>query len=155
MSNSQDRAALKKAVYDKLLSLESDELASAVAHFEAHMKDSVLDSRAVRDTDDLVASNEEVGLAAAFSHPVQAHHAKVDVIENLDFTPTDTVRHGAIVTFDGRHLVVAVSTARFQVDGETYMGISPESPIFKAMDGLQAGDSFTFQGKEIEIEDVL
>ncbi len=155
MSNSQDRAALKKAVYDRLLSLESDELASAQAHFEAHMKDSVLDARSVRDTDDLVASNEEVGLAAAFSHPVQAHHAKVDVIENLDFAPTDTVRQGAIVTLDGRHLIVAVSTARFEVGGETYMGVSPESPIFKAMEGLQAGDSFAFQGKDIEIEDVL
>ena len=155
MSNPQDRAALKKAVYDKLLSLESEELASAQAHFEAHMKDSVLDSRSVRDTDDMVASNEEVDLAAAFSHPVQAHHAKVDVIENLDFSPTDTVRQGAIVTFDGRHLIVAVSTTRFEVNGETYMGISPESPIYKAMDGLQAGDTFTFHGKEVEIEDVL
>ncbi|MDF1717274.1 MAG: hypothetical protein P1U75_11485 [Antarcticimicrobium sp.] len=154
MSTSQDRAALKKAVYDRLLSLESEELASAVAHYEAHMKESVLDDREGHDNDELAGSTEEVGLAAAFHHPVMTHHAKVDVIENLDFTPTDTVRPGAIVTLDGRHLIVAVSTARFEVGGVTYMGISPESPIYKAMDGLQAGDSFAFQGREIEIEDV-
>ncbi|TDK51793.1 hypothetical protein [Antarcticimicrobium luteum] len=155
MSNSQDRAALKKAVYDRLLSLESEELATAVAHYEAHMQGSVLDDREGHDTDDLATSTEEVGLAAAFHHPVMTHHAKVDVIENLDFAPCDTVRSGAIVTLDGRHLVVAVSTARFDVDGVTYMGISPESPIFKAMNGLKAGESFDFQGREIGIEDVL
>ncbi|GAA6200014.1 hypothetical protein [Aquicoccus sp. SU-CL01552] len=155
MSNSQDRAALKKAVTDKLLSLESEELATALAHYEAHMEGSVLDDREGHDRDEISASTEAVGLAAAFHHPVMTHHAKVDVIENLDFTPTDTVRPGAIVTFDGRKLIVAVSTARFDVDGVTYMGISPESPIYKAMDGLKAGDSFAFQGREIEIEDVL
>lgn len=154
MSTSQDRAALKKAIYDKLLSLESEELATAMAHYEAHMQGSVLDDREGHDSDELAASTGEVGLAAAFHHPVMTHHAKVDVIENLDFTPTETVRPGAIVTLDGRHLIVAVSTARFEVDGVTYMGISPESPIYKAMNGLQAGDSFSFQGREIEIEDV-
>lgn len=155
MSNPQDRAALKQAVRDKLLSLESAELASAISHLEEYMKDSVLDERAVRDKDDLVASNENVDLAAAFSHPVQTHHAKVDVIENLDFALTDTVQPGALVSFDDRNFIVAVSTGRFEVDGKTYMGISPQSPIYKAMDGLKAGDSFSFQGKEIEIQDVL
>lgn len=155
MSNPQDRAARKKAVYEKLLSLESAELANAIAHLDEYMKDSILDERSVRDKDDLVASNENVDLAAAFSHPVQTHHAKVDVIENLDASLTDTVRPGALVSFDGRNFIVAVSTGRFEVDGETYMGISEQSPIYKAMDGLQAGEVFTFNGKEIEIQDVL
>ncbi|MDX2483018.1 MAG: hypothetical protein QNK42_05100 [Pseudodonghicola sp.] len=155
MSNSQDRAALKKTVYDKLMSLEAGELATARSHYEAHMKASVLDDRQGHDTGELAASTGEMGLAAAFHHPVMTHDAKVDVIENLDIELTDTVQPGAVVCFDGRHFIVAVSTVRFDVNGSTYMGISPESPIYKAMAGLKAGDSFTFQGKDIEIDDVL
>lgn len=155
MSNSQDRAALKKSVQDALLALESEELATAREHLQAHIKDSILDASEVRDTDEYVASNEQVDLAEAFSHPVTTHEAKVDVIENTDFALTDTVRPGAVVVVDGRRFIVAVSTRRFEVGGETYMGISQESPIYKAMEGLQAGESFTFHGKDVEIEDVL
>lgn len=155
MSNSQDRAALKKSVYDSLLALETEELTTAREHLQAHIKDSILDASEVRDTDEYVASNEQVDLAEAFSHPVTTHEARVDVIENLDFALTDTVRPGAVVVVDGRHFVVAVSTRRFDVGGVSYMGISQESPIYKAMEGLKAGESFAFNGKDVDIEDVL
>lgn len=154
MSN-QERAALKKAVQDRIMSLEAEELATAKAHYEAFMKDSVLDDREMHDKDDIADSRESADLAHAFEGPLMAHHAKVDMLENLDFALTDTVQPGAVVFFDNRRFVVAVSTGRFELDGETYMGISTQSPIYKAMAGLQAGDMFTFHGKEIEIEDVI
>ena len=75
----------------------------------------------VRDTDDLADSSECVDLAEPFSHPVQTHEAKVDVIENLDFSLTDTVRPGAVVVVDGRHFIVAVSTRRFDVDRNNFV----------------------------------
>lgn len=155
MSHSQDRAAFKQAVQDKMMSLEAAELASAVAHYEAFMADVRLDGRETHDKDDIVGARENADLAAAFDHPVQAHHAKIDVIENMDFALTDTVGPGAVVIFADRRFIVAVSTVRFDVGGETYMGISTQSPIYKAMVGLQAGDSFEFNGKEIVIQDVL
>ncbi|MEX0368147.1 MAG: hypothetical protein AB3N22_18935 [Ruegeria sp.] len=155
MSSEQDRAARKKAIHDGLMSLEAEELATAKAHYEAFMKDSRLDDREGHDKDDIAASRENADLAAAFDTPVQAHHAKIDVIENTDFSLTDTVGPGAVVIFDDRRLVVCVSTSRFDVEGETYMGISTQSPIYKAMAGLQAGDSFTHNGTEHEVEDVL
>lgn len=155
MSQSQDRAALKQAVHDKMMSLEAAELASAIAHYEAFMTEAKLDDREVHDKDDIVGARENADLAAAFDHPVQAHHAKIDVIENMDFSLTDTVGPGALVTFSDRSFIVAVSTTRFEVDGVTYMGISTQSPIYKAMTGLRAGDVFSFNGKETEIQDVL
>ncbi len=155
MPATQDRAALKQAIRDKMLSLESEELATAIAHYEAFLKDAVLDKREAHDNDDVAGARENIDLAAAFDHPVQAHHAKIDVLENLDFSVTDVVRPGAAVSFGGRNFVVAVSTARFDVNGQTYMGISPQSPIYKAMDGLSAGDVFVHNGREVEIEDVL
>lgn len=150
-----DRAALKQAIHDKIMSLEEAELASAIAHYEAFLKESQLDEREGHDKDDLVGARESADLAAAFDHPVQAHHAKIDVLENLDFALTDTVQPGAVVRFNGRNFVIAVSTARFEVDGQTYMGISQQSPIYKAMVGLEAGDCFVHNGTEIELQDVL
>ncbi len=150
-----DRAALKKAVHEKMRSLEAAELADAKAHYESFLADSKLDNREMHDKDDIVGSRENLELAAAFDHPVQAHHAKIDVIENTDFALTDTVGPGAVVILGDRRFIVAVSTTRFEVEGETYMGISMQSPIYKAMNGLKAGDSFTLNGREMEIVDVL
>ena len=60
-----------------------------------------------------------------------------------------------MVGFGGRYVIVAVSTAQFDHDGVTYMGISPQSPIFQAMNGLAAGDSFTIHGKDVTIDEVF
>ncbi|GGH34537.1 hypothetical protein SAMN05444007_10740 [Cribrihabitans marinus] len=155
MSTKEDRAALKQAVHDKLLSLEEAELAAAIAHYRAYMADSRLDGREVHDKDDMVGSRENADLAAAFDAPVQAHHAKVDAIENTDFALTDTVEPGALVVLQNRSFIVCVSTARFEVNGTAYMGISPQSPIYQAMAGLKAGESFEHNGISFEIEDVL
>ncbi len=155
MMTEADRAARKKAIVDKLMSLEAQELATAQAHYDAFLKDAQLDDREAHDKDDIAASRENADLAAAFDAPVHAHHAKIDVIENTNFGLTDTVQPGAVIKFNNRRFVVCVSTTRFDVDGKTYMGISTQSPIYLAMVGLQAGDVFTHNGAEFEVQDVM
>ncbi len=155
MTTKQDREALKKAVHDRLMSLEEAELAAAKAHYESFLRDSRLDDREAHDKDDIADARESADLAAAFDHPVHAHHAKIDAIENTDFSVTDVVKPGAVVSFNNRHFVVIVSTAKFDCDGVTYMGISTQSPIYKVLDGLRAGDSFVFNGREMTLDDVF
>lgn len=155
MTAQTDPAARKKAIIDRLMALEAQELEAAQAHHEAFLKESQLDDREVHDKDDIAASRESADLAAAFDGPVHAHHAKIDVIENTDFGPKETVEPGAVVKLNDRHFVVCVSTTRFDVDGEIYMGISPQSPIYLAMAGLQKGDVFTHNGTEFEIQEIL
>jgi transcription elongation GreA/GreB family factor len=155
MTDQAERAAEKKAIIDRLMSLEAQELATAQAHYDAFLKDAQLDDREGHDKDDIAASRENADLAAAFDAPVHAHHAKIDVIENTNFGITDTVQPGAVIKFNNRRFVVCVSTTRFDVDGKTYMGISTQSPIYLAMIGLQAGDVFPNNGTEFEVQDVL
>lgn len=155
MSATPDRAVLKQAIHAKMMALEEAELATAIAHYEAYLKEAQLDRSESHDTDEIADAREARDLAAAFDHPVQAHHAKIDVLENLDFGPSETIQPGAVVSFNGRNFVVAVSTTRFDVDGQTYMGISTQSPIYQAMKGLAVGDTFSFNGREIKVQDVL
>lgn len=155
MDDTRDKAALKQKLHDKMHALEEAELASAWEHYERFLKEAVLDDREAHDTSDLAEARESADLAAAFDHPVHTHQAKLDALEAIDFSLTDTVRPGALVVFNDRHFVVAVSTTRFELDGVSYMGISPQSPIYKSMEGLHAGESFTFNGRDIELQAVL
>ena len=151
----QDKLALKMSLRDRMLELEATELSTAQEHHERFIEEAKLDGREQHDTSDMAEARENADLAAAFDHPVKDHHAKIDVLENLDFSVTEHVRPGAVVGFGGQFVVVSVSTARFDHEGATYMGISPQSPIYKAMDDLEAGQSFVLNGKAITIEDVF
>jgi transcription elongation GreA/GreB family factor len=50
--------------------------------------------------------------------------------------------------------VVAVSTEPFDYEGATLMGISPDSPVYKAAEGMQVGDVFEVNGKTWSIDDI-
>ncbi|MGV6848756.1 MAG: hypothetical protein ACWA5A_10290 [Marinibacterium sp.] len=152
---SNDRVALKLKLRDRMRAMEETELATALAHYEAHLKEARLDDREQHDNDDIADAVSEAELAKAFDHPVHTHQAKLAAIEEIDFGLTDTVRPGAVVVFNNRHFVVSVSTARFDCEGTTYMGISTQSPVYKAIEGLSKGDVFTLNGREIELQDVF
>jgi transcription elongation GreA/GreB family factor len=150
-----DPATLKARLRDRMHQLEEDELATAIAHYERFLAEAVLDDREQHDNSEIAEAREHADLAVAFDHPVHTHQAKLGVIEATDFGVTDVVGPGAVVSFGGRSFVVAVSTSKFDCEGETYMGISIQSPIYKAMAGLGEGDSFTFNGREITLDRVF
>lgn len=151
----QDRAALKARLHDRMKALEEAELAAALEHYKAHMAESRLDDREQHDNDDISDSATEVNLAQGFEHPVEEHRAKIEAIEEMDFSVADVVRPGAAVVVDGKHFVISVATARFDCEGETWMGISTQSPIYLAMDGLAAGESFQMAGRDMTIDEVF
>lgn len=151
----QDKHALKSTLRNRMLSLEAEELTAAKEHHDRFLAEARLGDREQFDNSDIAEARENADLAAAFDHPVKDHQSKIDVLENLDFSVTEQVQPGAVVGFNGKHLVVAVATAQFEHEGVSYMGISPQSPIYKAMDGLAAGDCFLFNGKEIAIDEVF
>lgn len=155
MPRQTDRATLKARIRDRMLSLEAAELAAAKAHYETFLQEAKLDENESHDTDDVADARGNADLAAAFEHPMQTHHAKIDVLENLDFAVTDTVAPGAVVGFGGRRFVVSVATSQFDLDGVSYMGISPQSPIYAVIDGLQEGDSFRHNGRDMVLDTVF
>ncbi|WP_254684622.1 hypothetical protein SuNHUV7_24150 (plasmid) [Pseudoseohaeicola sp. NH-UV-7] len=155
MSDMTDKQALKTKLRDTMLALEAEELETAVAHYEHYLHEAMTDERDNPDREDIALARGNADLAAAFDHPVHTHHAKIDAIENANFSVTDVVRPGAVVAFNNRHFIVVASTKRFDCDGITYMGISTASPIYKAMEGLQAGDTFTHNGQTFTLQDVM
>lgn len=151
----KDHTALKDAIRGRMMQMEASELATAVEHYGRFLGESVLDDREGHDNSEIAEARESADLAAAFDAPVHTHQARLDAIEGIDFSPTDTVRPGAIVAFNNRHFVVAVATSRFECKGTEYMGISTQSPIYRAIEGLGAGDEFTYNGRSYTLDEVF
>ncbi|MDN5787907.1 hypothetical protein [Pseudorhodobacter sp.] len=155
MPNKTTRLARKTAVRAAMLALEQAELDYAEEKHDSTAEESLLDDRENWDKDDIAMSRTAADQAMALDQPVFIHTAKIEALEEMDFALTDTVEPGAIVVVGGRNFVVAVATSQFDCDGKTYMGISEDSPIFRAMDGLKAGESFDLNGKTLKIDDVI
>jgi hypothetical protein len=143
-----DKAALKA----RMMALEEEDLAAAREHYEAYLSGTHLPEAEVHDPEDMAQARIAIDLADAFDEPIHGHEAKLAALRALDFGPKTVAEPGAVVGFGGRRFVVAVATRRFEVEGETYMGISPDSPIYRVIDGLSQGETFRHQGREMVLE---
>jgi len=144
--------AAKQRVKAALLSQAKaalEALSGQVGHDRAATRFADGDSYTV---DDLSQADEADDLGGLFEQSLARQRAAVQAIQDLDFTPTDTVRPGAVVGFDGSRYVVGVVSDEFEVDGTTYEGISADSPIHALIAGLHLGDEFTFNGQAHRIE---
>ena len=82
------------------------------------------------------------------------HADHLDLINKISFEPTDVVKPGAVVSVNGRCMIVAASKSQFTIDGRDFMGISTQAPIYKSLEGKKAGDSFEFNNQKFTIEAV-
>lgn len=98
---------------------------------------------------------DEAGDLVGIFEKVQAtQDADVATIADLDVSPTDTVRPGALVEFDGGHYLVGIVGPAVEVDGVSYEGLSGDSPLYAVLSGKRAGDTFSFRDKEHTLDSV-
>lgn len=65
------------------------------------------------------------------------------------------VGFGALVITNLQSFFVAASIGEFKFDEHDFFIISAQTPIFKAMEGKEAGDTFEFRGRRYTITDVI
>lgn len=62
---------------------------------------------------------------------------------------------GAVVFTESQKFFIGVSLGELKLDGDSYFAISGKSPLFKAMEGKAAGESFHFREKQIQIQQIF
>ena len=82
------------------------------------------------------------------------HLEHLETIHKISFTPKKVVEPGAVISVNGRCMIVAVSKPMFTIDGRNFIGISTNAPIYKELAGKKTGDSFVFNGNTFKIESV-
>jgi len=64
------------------------------------------------------------------------------------------VSSGSLVFTNQGVYFISIGLGKVKLDGQLYFCISPQAPVAQKMVGLQAGSSFDFQGKLINIQDI-
>jgi hypothetical protein len=146
--NAVDKGQVKDAL---LRQVEADLQA---ARGDVARKDSaaMLDQDSSFSVDDQSQASEAGDLGRLLEGREQRQAGIRAQIEKLDFGPRSEVGPGAIIGFDGDRYVVGVVAAAFECDGATYEGIAADAPIYAALEGLHAGDTFSFAGHDHRID---
>ena len=97
-------------------------------------------------------AREAIGFAVALDMPVHDHADKLERLREIDFGPKTEVAEGAVIDIGGRLFVISVATAEFSCQGQKVMGISPQAPLYQALEGLSAGDTADVNGRAVTIE---
>jgi len=68
---------------------------------------------------------------------------------------SNEVRPGAIVITAQQNLFVSISLGQVNFDGESFVAISTQSPLYQIIQNKKAGDKFSFRGRDIVITDII
>jgi len=144
--------AAKRRVKDVLLAQAEAALRSSRGGIAEQDSAAMLDADVPDSVDDLSQSGEAGDMGELLETVEDRQKEILTRIEGLDFGPKTAVAPGALVGFGGTRFVVGVVAAEFECDGVTYEGLSSDSPIYAALEGLRLGDTFTFGGHDHRID---
>lgn len=145
----------KSGIKERLLDVEAKRLSDARNSYDRFALDSQVDATESRDHDEISRAVGGGELAQGVEGLLHSHNNALQAVAAIDFRPRSTVEQGAAVRISGAWYVIAIATQPFDHLGEDVMGISTQSPMFKAAKGLQTGDRFELNGRTWSVEAVV
>ncbi len=67
----------------------------------------------------------------------------------------EQVEFGAVVITDKQKMFISVAMGKVTIENETYYVISTQVPVYKAMQGLKKGETFTINNNQFKIIDLF
>lgn len=144
----------KKSLQSTLVCLAAKQLEQSRRAYAEYLTGA---SRDPTEAADHQQASQEFGnaeIAEYFEGPTRSYEASLERLRAIDFGPKGFVEEGAAVRIDGRWFVIGVATQAFTCEGESYMGISTEAPIYATLAGARAGEVVRFRGRELVVESV-
>lgn len=142
----------KLRLKESLVRFIKDDIEETEMKYEDFLQGNLLDKTDVIDEDDQSHHRQSIEISDQLDKQTHVQLKNLETIEKISFGPTDIVQPGAVVSVNGRCLIVAVSKPHFRLDGRDFLGISLQSPIYQSLKGKRAGDMFTFNGMGYSIE---
>lgn len=144
----------KNKIKQALIELEKHHINEAEMKYEEFLIGNLIDNTEVVDDDDQSHHRQSIEISDQLEEQAHVHADHLEAINKISFEETDTVGPGAIVSVNGRCMIVAVSKPAFKVGDRDFLGISVQAPIYKELKGKKAGDSFEFNNRKFTIEAV-
>ena len=102
-----------------------------------------IDENETLDPEDFSRQNELGNMATRLKFMIQKAQSDLEILQDLPFETGDTVKAGSLVTTDSYVFFVGIAVHPFDHSDHHVVSISTDAPIYMAMHGKKAGDTFT------------
>lgn len=144
----------KNKIKQALINLEQHHIDEAEMKYEDFLSGNLINRNEIVDEDDQSHHRQSIEVSDQLEGQAHLHIDRLNTINAISFEATDVVKPGAIVSVNGRCMIVAIPQAPFTIDGRQFIGISVNAPIYKQLEGKMAGDSFEFNKIKFTIGEV-
>jgi len=149
-----NKLEFKRKIYNKCLSILEENAETARQTMNQIQHDA---NEAEQEHDVFDGSRSELLRERdIYAEQLQKAVDDIQILKKVSFDGLeDKVEFGAVVLTNKQNMFIALGMGKVEVDGKTYYVISKDVPIYKAMEGLKAGDKFSFNNMKFEIKDVF
>ncbi len=153
MDNADSAAQLKKHLLDLCLQMQQERFETARKAMEDAQRSANQEERSTAgdkyDTSRAMSQNV-VEMNARQMQEAQKELAILDTIH--PGAASADVRLGSLVKTSGGNYYLAISGGSFKVQNQTWLALSPASPLGREMWHKKEGDTFAFRGKTFRID---
>lgn len=147
-------SAMKKKVVSEMLRLKSEQFTELNRDQTSRLESVNLSDmdRTNKDPGPREKAMDEMELAA---DAVDALSDEIDKLKALDLSyDFDVVKPGALVKTNNGYFLVCVAHSTIDIDGNKIVGLSPEAPLYKKLQGLEPGAKFELNNIRYTIIDI-
>jgi len=158
METDIEKSTLRKKILGACIERQRSLISDVNARIEAIMETPGLGNEEEYDNSVLSTLTQQAEEIDALREVTRLATDEMTELSRLALTPEtnhNIVEPGAIVVTNKNTFYISVSIEQFEVDGESYIGISTNSPLYQAMKGLTKDEIFHCKGIVYKILDVL
>ncbi len=145
----------RKEVIQYLIQLKENELSKLEEVKNMYAESADLDEESSLSTDDFAQQSQSTESAMNLEHRLKVEQEKLNRFKALRPEESTDVVEGNVVVTNVFSFVIGLAIKDFEWNGEKYVGISTDAPIYQVMKTKKPGDSFEFNGKLYEIYEII
>lgn len=143
----------KRDIFQALLHAKQQEF-DRLSDFQEEQLESINKSKR-NEPQDLMESSTEKGVREIRieNNTIDKLREQINYLEGFkSLKRREKVEAGSLVKTSEGNFLVAVPLLKFEANGNSYTGISTQSPLFEALAGHKEGEEINFNGLDYKIE---
>lgn len=145
----------KRQVFQALLDRKQEEF-DRLSNFQEEQLESINADKKNQPKDLMESSTEkELREIRLENKTIDKLREQINYLEGFkSLKRRNKVEQGSLVKTSEGNFLIAVPELNFKANGDSYSGISADSPLYEALEGHREGDKVEFNGMEFKIESV-
>ncbi|MFA7445029.1 MAG: hypothetical protein WCY89_03720 [Flavobacteriaceae bacterium] len=145
---------VKEIIKNQIIKNETADLDALKKMYEIYSGAADLDEESSLGHEDFAKQDESRESARSLKIRINRAQHLLDTFKKLDFSKKTKVEPGALVKTDSLNFMIGIASAIFEYEGQNYIGLNTDAPIYQALQTAKTGDKIAF-GREYQIVAIL